>query len=115
MLEWQEVSSRVGQRSDLDPVLFNVLIIYYCAYYYLFGCQNRDIFLTKFAGKECAHTLEDKRIQKDVDDLVSQAKGNRMKFTTKKCKVLYLGKNNQKAHMKMGEKRLDGSHVEKDP
>uniref|UniRef100_A0A8D0DXF8 Reverse transcriptase domain-containing protein n=1 Tax=Salvator merianae TaxID=96440 RepID=A0A8D0DXF8_SALMN len=68
---------------------------------------------TKLGG--VANTREEReRIQKDLEKLEQWAATNRMVFNKEKCKVLHLGKKNEKNTYRMGGIWLNSSTSEKD-
>lgn len=107
MPEWQEVTSRVTQRSVLCLVLFNMF--------------NNDLdariehFTIKFADvvkpRRTANTLENRSKFRDLDLFASWLRDKRI--NTKKCEVLHLGKNNQEHKHRMGSNWLGSSTAEK--
>uniref|UniRef100_A0A670K135 Reverse transcriptase domain-containing protein n=1 Tax=Podarcis muralis TaxID=64176 RepID=A0A670K135_PODMU len=105
------LTSGVPQRSVLGPVLFNIFI------------NNLDDglkgILIKFADDTklggVANTPEDRiTLQNDLDRLENWAKTNKMNFNREKCKVLHLGKKNERHKYKMGDTWLESSTCEKD-
>uniref|UniRef100_A0A8D0CDV4 Reverse transcriptase domain-containing protein n=1 Tax=Salvator merianae TaxID=96440 RepID=A0A8D0CDV4_SALMN len=109
---WKKVSSGVPQGSVLGPVMFNIFINDLDE-----GVEGK---LIKFAddtklGGGVANTREEReRIQKDLEKLEQWAATNRMVFNKEKCKVLHLGKKNEKNTYRMGGIRLSSSTCEKD-
>jgi len=68
---------------------------------------------TKLGG--VANSSEDRiRIQTDLDRLESWAKANKMNFNKEKCKILHLGRKNERHKYRMGDTWLDSSTCERD-
>uniref|UniRef100_A0A670HT18 Reverse transcriptase domain-containing protein n=1 Tax=Podarcis muralis TaxID=64176 RepID=A0A670HT18_PODMU len=107
---WRRVTSGVPQDSVLGLVLFNIFIND-------LGDGLKGI-LIKFAGDTklggVANTPEDRiTLQNDFDRLENWAK-TKMNFNREKCKVLHLGKKNERHKYKMGDTWLESSTCEKD-
>lgn len=108
---WKEVTSGVPQGSVLGPVLFNIFINDID--------DGMESMLIKFADDTklggVANSSEDRiRIQTDLDRLESWAKANKMNFNKEKCKILHLGRKNERHKYRMGDTWLDSSTCERD-
>ena len=55
-----------------------------------------------------------KKMQKDIDTLEAWAKTWKMKFNVKKCKVMHVGRKNERYEYKMGGEKLEEVEEEKD-
>uniref|UniRef100_UPI00109F2E4C uncharacterized protein LOC114596483 n=1 Tax=Podarcis muralis TaxID=64176 RepID=UPI00109F2E4C len=108
---WRRVTSGVPQGSVLGPVLFNIFINDLDDG--LRGILIKFADDTKLGG--VANTPEDRiTLQNDLDSLENWAKTNKMNFNREKCKVLHLGKKNERHKYKMGDTWLESSTCEKD-
>uniref|UniRef100_A0A670HPH4 Gypsy retrotransposon integrase-like protein 1 n=1 Tax=Podarcis muralis TaxID=64176 RepID=A0A670HPH4_PODMU len=108
---WRRVTSGVPQGSVLGPVLFNIFINDLDDG--LKGILIKFADDTKLGG--VANTPEDRiTLQNDLDRLENWAKTNKMNFNREKCKVLHLGKKNERHKYKMGDTWLESSTCEKD-
>ena len=93
---WMEVTSGVPQGSVLGPLLFVIFIND------IDTVLNRtELFLSKFADDtksgRCVDTLDGVvKLQEDLYNFSKWARDWQMLFNVDKCKVLHLGKNNQR-------------------
>ena len=111
MSEWALVESGVPQGTVLGGPLFTVFV------------KDLDewirAFLRKFADDTKAASIvnnqEDAtRFQKDIDALMAWADCWAMEFNQAKCKIMHLGKNNQKFKYEMGGVELVKTEEERD-
>uniref|UniRef100_A0A670JAM0 Reverse transcriptase domain-containing protein n=1 Tax=Podarcis muralis TaxID=64176 RepID=A0A670JAM0_PODMU len=108
---WRRVTSGVPQGSVLGPVLFNIFINDLVDG--LKGILIKFADDTKLGG--VANTPGDRiTLQNDLDRLENWAKTNKMNFNRETCKVLHLGKKNERHKYKMGDTWLESSTCEKD-
>uniref|UniRef100_A0A670KJT9 Reverse transcriptase domain-containing protein n=1 Tax=Podarcis muralis TaxID=64176 RepID=A0A670KJT9_PODMU len=108
---WRRVTSGVPQGSVLGLVLFNIFINDLDDG--LKGILIKFADDTKLGG--VANTPEDRiTLQNDLDRLENWAKTSKMNFNREKCKVLHLGKKNERQKYKMGDTWLESSTCEKD-
>jgi exonuclease III len=116
MSEWAEVVSGVPQGSVLGPVLFAVFINdlpdvveSFCSMY----ADDTKIY------RQVDSPEESSILQKDLDSLVEWAEQWQMNFNASKCKVLHLGRKQQKFTYNMRNKdgnqmNLESTECEKD-
>jgi len=103
--EWAKVESGVPQGSILGPLLFNIFIMDINK-----KLKNKIIKFaddTKLWGK--ADTSEDiEGIREDLLQLSNWSKENKMPFNVSKCRVMHMGKkNNRESYKLMGEKIVE--------
>ena len=108
---WEEVESSTPQGTVLGGTLFSI---------YIDDVDDEiESFARKFADDtKAANVVETegdaRRMQRDVDKLMEWAKTWRMVFNAEKCKVLHLGRKNQRFEYMMDGKRIQAVEEEKD-
>ena len=109
--DWEDVLSSVPQGTVLGGILFTLYV----------NDIDEDVsaFLRKFVDDtkiaSIVETDEDAMVlQKDVDKMVEWARKWEMTFNVAKCKVLHVGRRNQKHEYKMGDVVLGLTSKEKD-
>jgi len=107
MSKWTPVTSGVPQGSSvLEPVLLNIFVgdMYSRIEHTLSQCADD----TELCG--VVATLEGRdAIQRYLDRLERWARGNLMKFSKAKCKVLHTGWGNPKHKHRLGRERIESS------
>src|SRR6267154_1638672 len=109
--DWNEVTSGVPQGSILGPLLFTIFINDLEA-----GVRN---YMLKFADDSKlwgrVDTEEDRiNVQKDLDTLGDWARRNKMPFNVSKCKVMHIGKHNNKYNYWLMDQKITETREEKD-
>ena len=109
--DWNEVTSGVPQGSILGPLLFTIFINDLEV-----GVRN---FVLKFADDSKlwrqVHTEEDRmNMQKDLDTLGDWTKRNKMSFNVSRCKVMHIGKKNNKYNYWLMGQKISETRKEKD-
>jgi hypothetical protein len=110
---WEQVLSGVPQGSVLGPLLFLIFIND------LDAAASIGEWILKFADDTKAarvtNSEEDRQsLQAALDGLVSWATTWGMRFNIKKCKVMHLGRKNNKYEYEMAGQKLETTKEEKD-
>jgi len=108
---WTDVKSGVPQGSILGPLLFTI---------YINDLEEGLVNpVLKFADDTKMWGVVDNqedvgRLQGDLDTLLNWSKVNHMPFNVDKCKIMHIGRNNQKAKYMMSNQILQETKEEKD-
>ena len=111
--EWGEVDSGVPQGSVLGPLAFIVFINDIDSYALLISILNKFADDTKL-GQVVSTLGQVSALQTCLDELVTWSEIWGMDFNVSKCKVMHLGRNNQKASYTMNNIKLDTTVKERD-
>ena len=109
--EWKNVLSGVPQGSVLGPLLFVIFINDLCINLNNIGKLFADDTKVISVIKDQEDNI---KLQNDINILNSWTNNWLVKFNDKKCKVMHLGKNNQKFDYKINDYTLEKTQSEKD-
>ncbi len=109
--QWQGVLSGVPQGSVIGPLLFIIFINDMpetCSSFIQMFADDAKVFAEVNCDMQNAH------LQQDLDSLQIWANNWQLVFNAKKCKVMHLGKGNNKYDYYMGGETLEKVQNEKD-
>ena len=108
---WIEVGSSVPQGTVLGGTLFTI---------YIYDVDDNVVaFVRKFAddtkGANVVESLGDaEQMQRDIDAMMEWGREWEMVFNVDKCKVLHLGRSNQRYEYRLGDVAMKEADEEKD-